>query len=122
MIKQKITCIQCPLGCQITVIKKDKELKISGFECKKGEEYAKNEVIDPKRIVTTTVFIENGIYPMLPVRSDKEIPKNLIRKSVVELAKINVIAPVKTGDIIYKNILDTGVNIIASRDMDIHEK
>jgi CxxC motif-containing protein len=118
MKKQSLTCIQCPLGCRINVVQKDKQNNFSGYECKKGIEYAKNEITDPRRIVTTTVFIKNGTVRLLPVRSEKEIPKYLVRKCINELSNLKVKAPIKCGDTIYKNILKTGINIIATRDID----
>jgi CxxC motif-containing protein len=109
---------QCPLGCRIDVVQKDKQSNFAGYECKKGIEYAKNEITDPRRIVTTTVFIKNGTIRLLPVRSEKEISKDLVRKCISELSNLKVKAPIKCGDTIYENILKTGINIIATRDID----
>lgn len=114
----KIICIQCPVGCIIEVEKEGEKLKIRGNECKRGKEYAMQEMENPKRMVTTTVFVEGGMQKMLPVRSEEEIPKELVRECVKELASVKVKAPIKCGEVIYKNILGTGVNIIASRDME----
>jgi len=117
-IDKKLICIQCPVGCIIEVEKEGEKLKIKGNECKRGKEYAMQEIKNPKRMVTTTVFVEGGMRRMLPVRSEKEIPKELVRKCIKKLASIKVKAPVKCGKVVYENILETGVNIIASRDME----
>lgn len=120
MIKKDdtITCICCPIGCKIKIKKKDKKIQIDGAQCKRGKEYAIQEVTDPRRILTTTVHIVDGTQKMLPVRSEREIPKDLVKKSVKKLSEIKVKAPVKCGDIVYKNILNSGVNIIATRDIE----
>lgn len=113
----EVVCIKCPLGCRIEVELKGR-IKVSGNMCKIGEEYAINEVKNPKRILTTTVFIKNGRQALLPVRSEREIPKDIIKKCIFEISKVEVEAPVKCGDVIIKNIMGTGVNIIASRNVE----
>jgi len=111
------TCIVCPLSCQIELIEeRNKILEVKGNRCKQGEKYAIDEFKNPVRILITTVYIEDGILPMLPVRSEKPIPKSFMKKCVKELSKIKAKAPVRCGDVIYENILDTGINVIASRD------
>ncbi|HEC76198.1 MAG TPA: DUF1667 domain-containing protein [Thermoplasmatales archaeon] len=110
----RIICIKCPLGCKIKV----ENGKVNGNICKRGEEYAINEIKNPERILTTTVFIKNGRQKLLPVRSEKGLPKNIIKRCISEISKVEVEAPVRRGDVIIKNILGTGVNIIASRDVD----
>ncbi len=112
------TCIRCPLSCQIELIEEDNNiLKVMGNRCKQGERYVIDEFTNPVRTVITTLYTEEGILPMLPVRSERPIPKHLMKECMKELAKIRVKAPVKCGGIVHKNILDTGINIIASRDM-----
>lgn len=118
MVK-KVTCICCPLGCRIIIEKDGKYFRVSGNECKKGNEYAIKEVTDPQRIITSTIRIKNGIREMLPVKSEKMIQKKLIRECVKELSKVELSTPIKRGEIVFKNILNTGVNIIATRDMEV---
>ena len=117
-----VTCICCPLGCRILIKREGEKLTVTGHKCKRGEEYALQELRDPQRVLTTTVFVENGKQCLLPVRSEKEIPKHLVKSGVIELSKIKVNAPIKCGDLICKDILGTGVNIIASRDMERSER
>ena len=119
MTKKTVTCISCPLGCRISVDLKGKKIKTDGQQCKQGKTYAIQEVRDPRRVLTTTIRINDGQRPMLPVRSEKEIQKKLVKKCVKKLLKMKVKAPVKCGEVICKNILDTGVNIIATRNMEI---
>ena len=118
MVK-KVPCISCPLGCRIIVKEDGKYFHVSGSECKKGNEYAIKEITDPQRIITTTIRIKNGIREMLPVKSEKMIQKQLIRECVEELSKVEIFAPIERGEIVFKNILNTGVNIIATRDMEV---
>ena len=112
------TCIKCPLSCQIELIEENNEiLKIKSHTCNQGEQYVIDEFTNPVRILTTTVCVENGILPLVPVRSEEPIPKHLMKKCVKELSTTKLKAPIACGDPIYKNILNTGVTIIASRDM-----
>ena len=116
-MSKNITCILCPLGCEIHINEENNDFLLSGNMCSKGEEYAIKEIKNPIRIVTTTVFIKNGKNRLLPVKSEKGIHKDLVKKCIFELSKMKLTAPIKCGDIIYKNIYETGINIIASRDI-----
>ncbi len=113
MIK-KLTCIVCPLGCEMEVdFSKDKINSIKGNTCKRGAEYCKNEITNPLRTVTTTVRCENG--DMLPVKTDRPIPKD----KIFEVMKIinNSIAyfPISVGDVIIEDVF--GSNVVATADM-----
>lgn len=112
MIKNLI-CICCPMGCHLEVdIDKN---SVKGNSCKRGEEYGIMEVTDPKRIVTTTVKILDSSEKLLPVKTKEGIPKDLIFKCMEELKKVKVNAPVEVGDVILKNVLDIGVDIVSCR-------
>jgi len=116
--KHFFTCIVCPAGCQIELVEEEGRIvEVIGGECRLGEEYARKEVTNPERVLTTTVRVESGVLPMLPVRTEKPISKKLIKSCMKKLAEIIVRSPIKCGDVVYANILDTGVNIIASRDL-----
>jgi len=116
--KHFFTCIVCPVGCQIELVEEEGRIvEVIGGECGLGEEYARKEVINPERVLTTTVRVESGVLPMLPVRTEKPISRKLIKSCMKKLAEIIVRAPIKCGDVVYANILDTGVDIIASRDL-----
>lgn len=115
---REITCIVCPLGCRIRVEMEGGEIKnIKGYSCPKGLEYARNEVTMPKRMVTTSVRAKGGHLPLLSVRTKEPVPKEKIHEIMLELAKIEVKAPVKIGDVVVKNILGTGVDIVATRNL-----
>lgn len=112
---RNITCIVCPVGCDIKVEGKGDQIKsITGYGCKRGEEYARGEFICPVRILTTTVKVEGSKVPLVPVRSDKPIPKEMLLKCMEEICKHSVKTPVKCYDVIIPNILGTGSNIVAT--------
>ncbi len=117
MEKITYTCIVCPLSCKGTLVVSEEGYETEGFICKRGIKYAINEYTNPKRMLTTTVKIIDGLYPNLPVVSNQEIDKSMMFKCLEFLHKVEVIAPVSAGDIIAENILDTGVNVIAGRNM-----
>ena len=112
-----IRCIICPTGCLVHVENINGELIIEGHSCKRGEVYAKDEFIAPKRILTTTMRVENGFLPLVPVRSDKPMPKDKLVETLKEIAKNQPKAPIKMGDILIENVLELNINIIASRDL-----
>ena len=115
-MKKELICISCPLGCHLTV---DVENKIvTGNTCKRGEVYGINEVINPVRVITSTIKIVGGTLPVLPVKTNGAIPKGLNFEAMKIINDITVSAPVKLGDIIIKNILNTGIDVISTRSMD----
>ena len=113
---KELICIVCPKGCHLTV-DEENGYAVSGNRCPRGEEYGKNEVIAPKRTITSTVKVSGGLYPRLPVKTDKPIPKELIFEAMKLLDAVELTAPVKVGDVVIENVLGTGVNFIASRNM-----
>lgn len=118
MIKELI-CISCPMGCHLQV---DVETqKVTGNTCKRGEIYGINEVTNPVRVVTSTVKIKKGVLPVIPVKTKGAIPKDLNFKVMEVLREIEVEAPIKVGDIIVENILHTGIDVVATRNIRIAE-
>lgn len=117
-----MNCIMCPLGCEMTVTIEDGSVTgVTGNTCPRGPKYAHDEVTAPKRMLTGTVRIQGGLLPLLPVVSKAMLPKEKILSCAAELRKITVTAPVAEGQIIVKNILGLGVDIVASRDMAIYQ-
>lgn len=118
MLKKELTCIGCPMGCSLLVeLAENAETKVLGNSCKIGENYAVKECTNPTRIVTTTVLVSGGIYPTVSVKTEKDIPKDKVFACIKELKNIVVAAPIQIGDIIYENILNTDVNIVATRNI-----
>ena len=117
MRDQKLTCIGCPLGCSISVSLSDngEVSEITGNKCKKGEEYARKEVTNPSRVVTSIVKINNGDVNMVSVKTAEDIPKGKIFDCMEALKKVTVTAPVQIGEVIIKNVCGTGVDVIATK-------
>ncbi len=113
-------CIGCPLGCRLEVDEDSHGdiIEIRGSSCRKGDRYAVQEHTDPRRSVTTTVAIIGGSLPRLPVKTDGEIPKDLVLAACEALRKVRVRAPVKMGDVVVEDLLDTGCAVVATRTMD----
>ena len=119
LIKTELTCIVCPMGCHLNVEQSEEGFKVEGNTCKRGEKYAVQELTNPTRVITTTVKLENSYLQLLPVKTEDPIPKGMIFDIMEALDKVRVNAPVKVGDVIVENILDTGVNLISAKTMDV---
>ncbi len=118
-MKASLLCTSCPFGCQLEVEhNEDTILQVKGNRCKKGLEYAEKEIFDPQRIITTTVSISNAIISLVPVKTDRSIAKQLSFEVIECASKIQLNAPVKMGDVVIKNILETGVNLVATRTLE----
>ena len=118
MEKRELICIGCPMGCPLTVELEGGEiLSITGHTCRRGEVYARNEVTNPTRIVTSTVDVEGGKVARVSVKTKEDIPKEKIFQCVKALKGVTVKAPVHIGDVIVANVADTGVDIVATRDV-----
>ncbi|SKA82828.1 CxxC motif-containing protein [Clostridium sp. USBA 49] len=119
MEKRDLICIGCPMGCNLLVeIYDNNNIKVTGNSCKIGENYAIKECTNPRRIVTTTVKVNGGVYPTVSVKTETDIPKDKIFECIKLLKDITVNAPIRIGDIIFKNILNTNVNVIATKNVD----
>lgn len=118
-MKSELSCIVCPMSCTITVEVNDNNevVTITGNTCKRGENYARNEMTHPMRQLTSTVLIVGGIYKRLPVILSGNIPKEKIFQVMEQINKASVNAPVKRGDVIIKDVCNLGVDVIASRSM-----
>lgn len=113
-MKKIITCIGCPMGCQITAEREGSgPWQLSGFQCAVGERYANEELSHPMRTVTGLVRIEGSEQP-LPVKTSTPIPKELVRDCAALLQHTAVTPPVSIGDIIIARVCDTESNIIAT--------
>ncbi len=110
----ELICVVCPLGCNLSVVKDDDGIQIKGG-CKKGEKYAKEEIVNPRRVVTTTLRIKNGVYRRVPVRTSSPVPRDKIPELMKFLSSLEVEAPQRRGDIIVKNLWGEGVDLIATR-------
>lgn len=116
--KRNLTCIVCPLGCSLEVaIENSQVVKVEGNSCRRGIAYAESECTNPTRILTTTIRVKNGKWPLVSVKSDQPLPKGLLLDCMQIINQTQVNAPVKIGDVLVKDILGTGVNIVATRNV-----
>ena len=112
MTKVDLTCINCPLGCQLTALVEDGIVtNVRGNNCLRGERYAKTEVTNPKRTVTSTVKCKNK---RVCVKTVPEVAKDKIFDVMAELHKVEVNPPIHIGDVIVHNIANTGSDLIAT--------
>lgn len=112
-----VICITCPKGCTLHVTRDgDTVVKVTQG-CKRGHEYVKRELVDPRRMVASTVQVEGGRHPLLPVSTSAPFPKPRISDLMVVLRDLKVQAPVQMGQVVLSDALGTGIDIIASRNM-----
>lgn len=114
---KELVCIKCPRGCKLFIsnLQDPEKLIVEGNQCPRGESYAFDEINDPKRTITATIKIISDEEKRLPIRTDGEIPKALYKEIVDEINTMEVNAPIKRGDVIKKNIKDTGIDLIATK-------
>ena len=112
---KELICITCPRGCHLQV---DDNLNVTGNMCPRGALYAKAELTHPTRMVTSSVCVESKIESRLPVKTKEPIPKELIFPVMEEIEKITVKAPIDIGDVIIKDVLGTGVDIVATKNIE----
>jgi CxxC motif-containing protein len=116
--KTHFVCVVCPIGCEIDVVHDgSKIISMEGNKCEKSKEFVSQELIEPMRILTTTVRIEGSRWPVIPVRTDKAVPKRLFPQVMKRLRRITLQAPVNISDVVVRGILRTGANVIATRTM-----
>ena len=117
-MEQTITCINCPVGCRMTVQLSDsgEVLSVTGNTCPRGEKYARQECTLPLRMITAVVPADGSRTP-LSVKTAVPVPKSMISAIMKELSRVRVSAPVRTGDVILPDVLGTGSDIIATRDL-----
>ena len=114
--KKHFICVTCPVGCEVDVEVQDGSiLSLTGNKCDKVKEFVLQELKEPMRVLTTTVRIEGAKWAMLPVRTDKPIPKRLFLQAIEELASIDLQAPVHISEVIIRDIAGSGANIVATR-------
>lgn len=110
----ELICIVCPKGCHLNV-DENNGYKVTGYSCSRGEVYGKNELMNPTRVVTSTICIEGAEIPRMPVKTNGAIPKQKIFDLMNSLNNLNVKAPVLCGQVVVENILNTGIDLVATR-------
>lgn len=119
METRNLTCINCPMGCALTIgMEGDEVISISGNTCPRGEAYGRKEVTNPTRIVTSTVRVKDGESDMVSVKTKQDIPKGKILECVKALKDVEVQAPIHIGDVIVADVAGTGAAIVATKSVD----
>lgn len=115
-MEQELVCIVCPNGCRLHLQWQEEggPLTVTGNACPRGEAFARAELAHPMRSLTTTVRAVGGDLPVLPVRTDGEIPKEQIFAAIAALARVTASPPLRCGDIVCENLLGLGVNVVAT--------
>ena len=119
METRELTCIGCPMGCPLTVEIENNEVKsVAGNTCKRGEDYAKKEVTNPTRIVTSSVRVKGGDRVSVSCKTKSDIPKSKIFDVARALKDVEAVAPVRIGDVLVEDVAGTGVQIVATSHAD----
>ena len=113
---KQLICICCPRGCHLEVDDLN-GYTVSGNICPRGDEYGRNEIMNPCRVLTSTVRISGADYGRCPVRTSKPIPKRLLFDAMRLLDDVNLISPVKRGDVVLKGFAGTDADLIVTKDM-----
>ena len=113
---KNLICIVCPKGCHLQV---DDEhgYTVTGNSCPRGAEYGKTELLHPTRVLTSTVRVDGGLHRRLPVKTTAPIPKELMFEAMNALNRVTLTAPVTVGQVVIHDLLGTGVDVVATRDM-----
>ena len=116
MATESLTCIGCPMGCSLTVEMDEKHVRsVTGNTCPNGEAYARKELTNPTRIVTTTVRVREGKLPVVSVKTASDVPKSSIFDCIRALEPVELTAPVVMGQVVLSNVAGTGVDVLATK-------
>lgn len=119
MPNTNLTCILCPLSCQLELLVEAGEVQsVAGNSCQQGVAYAHKEYSVPTRMLTATIALEGGKVNRVPVRTREEIPKASIKECMGVITQLYTMAPVTRGQVIITNLNGTGVDLIASRSIE----
>lgn len=108
----KMICIMCPIGCEMEVTQNESDIKVTGNTCKRGEVYARMEIINPQRIITSLFPVKND--GVVPCKTSSTVEKSKIFDILQEIKRNSATKPIKVGDVLIKNVLETGVDIVAT--------
>ena len=114
-MKKSFVCIVCPRGCLLTI---DDEMNVTGNTCPRGEAYARSEVTNPTRIITSSVRVNNREDTLVSIKTSAPVPKGRMLEVMEEINKVSVSAPTHIGDVVIKNVLGLDVDIIITKNID----
>ena len=116
-MKKALTCIICPNGCPLEAEISDAGITVKGNLCSRGEEYAKEEVSDPKRTISSSIRLFHGDMEIVSVRLNRPVPKAMIFPIMEAIREARAEAPVHIGDVLIPDVLSTGADVIATRNV-----
>jgi len=114
---KQLTCIICPQGCRITITGSEGDFTVLGYKCPRGFEYAKKEFVNPERVLTSSVKVIDGELPLVSVKTTAPVPKKRILELMEEVKKAKGTAPIAIGTVIIRNLGETGVKLVATRNV-----
>lgn len=120
-MKKEMICISCPLGCHITAQWDEKEplerekIQVTGNQCSRGEIYGREEILEPRRVVTATCALRSPLMGRVPVKTSKSLPREKIVPLLEELYRLEVTPPAAAGDILLRDFEGTGVDVVITR-------
>lgn len=115
-MKKRLICVSCPVGCEITVeLEGERVVSVAGNRCPRGEAYAREEAVEPRRVLATSVKVLGGELPLVSVKTDRPVPKRLIPKIMELVRSLSISAPVEVGQVLAEDVLGTGANLVATR-------
>jgi CxxC motif-containing protein len=110
----ELICIVCPKGCRIEA---DSGLNITGYSCERGEAYARGELQNPVRTLTSTVCVSGAALRRCPVKTRYPIPKRLMFEAMRLLDAVELSAPVEEGQVVIEDICGTGIPFVTTRNI-----
>ena len=117
--QREFICVTCPVGCSIEAVVEGQDLvEMRGQACARGESFVREELTDPRRMLTTTVRVRGGKLPLVPVHSSAPLPQHLLMEVARALRQVELAAPVHERQVVLENVLDTQVDIVTSRPLD----
>lgn len=115
-MKKEMICIVCPVGCHLSI--DTDSLEVSGNKCPRGEKYARIEITNPTRVVTSTVKVNSVLQRRVSIKTTDAIPKEKIFELMAMLDSVDLKVPVKIGDVVLENVFDTGENVVVTMTLD----
>ncbi len=112
----EVTCIVCPTGCKVRVVKEGtRVIEVSGNTCKRGEAYAAQEAVAPRRTLTTSIKVIGGDFALVSVKSAAAVPKGRLFDLMAAVRKLRATAPIRVGDVVVHDVLGLGIDLVATR-------
>ena len=116
-MERELTCIRCPIGCQLRVSIEGEAITVTGNSCPRGAEYGHNEIKNPTRVLTSTVRLEGGLYRRCPVKTNKAVPKRLLMDIMQALNSVSLKAPVQAGQVVLPHVCGTDADVIVTKNL-----